>query len=384
MRSSAFTIAILSLVGSLAQAQIDPSSALLLDSGSRTGVRETGLDSGRYTVRPRNDRKTEDPRAPKSTRTTEPETAEQQQPVQRPVEKAPERTVVEKPVEKSAEKSSERTSEISSEKLDKTSTVVEQSTAAAQPVEPSGPLVAEVRDDRRLSMLELSIAPGYLYNASSSGYSYRNYNTASPTLALDARVWMNRSTAIHTSYLGTLGGSVSDSFSGSRSVSVPQQWFELGFRSRKYFGLTRLSPSLVFGIDWQEYQFRAPADSQTRAKISSSGALFSLEAEVPHSPYRSWTLGFVFSPKLQHKEAATAVEFQSGGGVDANSVGISLGGKLRFDRSNAMFWKLTHTIEKDVFSGDASQPDVLTGVVPSGVTITNSFTLIQLGYTWGD
>ena len=244
--------------------------------------------------------------------------------------------------------------------------------------------VYDVRDDRRLTRLELAIAPGYLYNVSDSSYSFRSYTTSAPTISLDAKVWLSPTFAVHTNYLGTVSGNVSDSWTDARNVSATQQWYTVGIRSRKFFGYTRIAPTLEFGLDYYEYEFRVPADAKTRERLGSNGGQISLEAEIPNSPYRSYTLGFSFMPKLAHKEQATAVDFQSGGSVDANAIGVSVGSKIRFDRSNAMFWKFSYTVEKDVFGGDATLADPLRGVAPSGVSVTNSFSLVQLGYTWGD
>ncbi|MES2962368.1 MAG: hypothetical protein V4760_00665 [Bdellovibrionota bacterium] len=350
MRPLAFIL--VSLAGLSALAQSDP-SVLLLNSGPSPADRDRGLEAGRYTVRPKESSKEAKlPRAQQSAGETKSETksegGETRTPSPTP---APTPAVV----------------------------------PAASPTPPPehAVRVLDVRDDRRLTMLEIAVAPGYLYNVSDSAYSYRSYNTAAPTISLDAKVWLSPTFAIHTSYLGTVSGNVNDSVNGSRNVAATQQWNTLGLRSRKFFGATRLAPTLEFGLDYYEYEFRVPSDAQTRARLKSTGAQLSLETEIPNSPYRSYTLGFTFNPKLQHKESATAVDFQSGGTVDANGVGVSVGSKVRFDRSNAMFWKVSYSVEKDVFGGTASLADQ-TGIAPTGVSVTNTFSLIQLGYTWGD
>lgn len=354
MRFALFTrvlLASITVVSVAAQAQIDP-SVLLLNSGSTPADRDRALEAGRYTVRPK-DKDAKVPRNQQSTTgETKPDVAPETKPAQPAASPSPSPTPA---------------------------------AATAQPPAPDAVTPAyDVRDDRRLTMLEIAIAPGYLYNVSDSSYSYRSYTTSAPTISLDAKVWLSPTFAAHTSYLGTVSGNVNDSVNGSRNVSATQQWYWVGIRSRKFFGSTRLAPTLEFGLDYYEYEFRVPSDSLMRERLKSTGGQISLESEIPTSPYRSYTLGFSFAPKLQHKETATAVDFQSGGSVDANGVGISLGSKIRFDRSNAMFWKFTYSIEKDVFGGDASLADPQTGVAPSGVSVTNSFSLIQLGYTWGD
>lgn len=358
MRSVSLLIAIVALSAS-ASAQIDP-SVLLLNSGTAPADRDRGLEAGRYTVRPK-DSTSKTPRTQQSTNESKEQKLEGGEAKNPP-------------------------SNPSASPTPSPDAAAAAAAAVATPTPAPVPSVNDpiVRDDRRLTMLELAIAPGYLYNVSDSSYSFRNYNASAPTLSLDAKVWLTPEFAAHTSYLGTVSGNVNDSSNGSRNVAATQQWYWVGIRSRKFFGTTRLAPTLEFGLDYYEYEFRVPSDALTRERLKSTGVQLSLETDVPSSPYRSYTLGFTFAPKLQHKETATSVDFQSGGSVDANGLGVSVGSKVRFDRSNAMFWKLTYMVEKDVFGGTATLVDPLTGTAPSGVSVTNTFSLIQLGYTWGD
>jgi hypothetical protein len=373
--SSAFAI----LLTQTAQAQIDPSSALLLNGG-RASTRDTALESGRYTVRPAkaDGTKREDARPIASKKPAQPQVQAQQsqgqdnqdsiQPVtlQIPAQPQPVQVV-----------------------RDSAGPVVRR--APPDPRDEAARTAAAQRDDnlprdsgRRFNLVELSIAPGYLYNNSDSYSFYRRYSTASPTIGASANVWFSPSTALHGSYLGTLSGTVNDSFNGARTVPATQQWFHIGVRSRKFFGPDSVAPVLTFGVDYFEYQFRVPGDSANRQKLLSSGGEASIEAEIPGSNGNLWTIGATFAPKLQHKESATAMDVQSGANVEANSVGISVGGRIQFERRDAIFWKLSHTVEKDVFSGDQSAPDPLTGTAPTGLTVVNTFTVFQLGYTWGN
>ncbi|HVK60893.1 MAG TPA: hypothetical protein VM432_05055 [Bdellovibrionales bacterium] len=351
--------------------QVDPSSALLLNSTGDASVRETGIGSGRYTVRPKNEAKKDSSRGIRSetepTPVATPAPAATAQPAPQ-APKPPQAVAPQKPAPP---------------ELTAPQTIPPQVSAPQAPAEAVAAQQATPEARRRV-LMEISVAPGYLYNASESSYSYRNYNTSAPTIAAEARVWFNPSIAVQTSYLGTLSSSVSDSRDGSRSVAAAQQWFTAGLRARGFVGVSRMAPSLSAGIDYMEYEFRAPSDAQTRAKLKSSGIRVSVDADVPANPYRSWTLGFSVAPKLQHRESKTEIDFQSGGNVDATQVGMSLGTNIRFDATSMMFLKLSHVVEKDLFSGPATLADPVTGVAPSGVSVTNSFTMIQLGYTWGN
>lgn len=371
MRGFVF-LTVLILVGAQAQAQIDPSSALLLNSGRSAPVRESGIDSGRYTVRPGRS-----------------ETVRQERPVRRP---APEVQSIEQTQEIRQEIRIESPAQAAAPVADPTPVP----TAADTTVPDSffvGPLPQQIPsqtvsqpapDDRKSTMIELSIAPGYLYNDSSSKFTNRNYSLNSPAFAVDAGVWLAPSFGLRAGFLGTSNAHVSDSLANQRSVSVTEQWFKAGIRTRKFFGSTSLAPILTFGIDYQDYQVRVPSDSQMRAKLTSTGPSFTLESEIPSSQLTSWTLGVAFSPKLKHKEVSNDVDFSSGTSPSASLFAVSIGSKYRFDRSHTMFWKLSQSVEKNVFNGDSSVPDLESGIVQHGVSVTNTTTLFLLGYTWSD
>lgn len=237
---------------------------------------------------------------------------------------------------------------------------------------------------RRLNLLELSVAPGYLYNNSESSYTFRNYNSSTPLVLADINVWLNPGFSLHGSFIETLAGHVNDSIDGSRSASVTQEWFRVGAHGRKFFHFDSSTAVLNFGIDYVEYQFRVPSDARLRGGLRSSGVEFSVEAEIPASRTRWWTVGAALAPKLKQSESSTSIDFKSGGGVDANAVSLSLGGRWQFERNDAIFWKLSHTVEKDLYSGDATLADPRTNVAPTGVAVINSFTIFQIGYTWGN
>lgn len=371
-------------------AQVDPSSALLLNNG-RTTTRESGLDSGRYTVRPKSEpTRVIAPRKQNATATTVTE-ADETVEAGASVMSGPGGSGV------SADAGAGATSVITQTQPGTAKKTAPTGQPHAGPV--TGPVAGPAYEvtnqengftdrylpvDRRRNLLEISIAPSYVYSNSDSGYFYRRYSTSGPALSAEAKVWLRPEVAIHTGYLGTLSGSVNDSVNGSREVSATQQWFSAGFRSRKFFGQSALTPNLTFGLDYLEYQFRVPSDSNVRARLRSSGLQLSLEGEVPFSDRRAWTIGFSFAPKLQHKEVSTAIDYRSGGAIDANAVGLTLGGRIQFDRANAIFYKLSHIVEKDLFTGEATLPDPVTGLTPAGVAVTNSFTVLQIGYIWGN
>jgi hypothetical protein len=239
--------------------------------------------------------------------------------------------------------------------------------------------------DGRTSLLELSVAPGFLYDGSSSNYSFRNYTSTAETIGVEGKFWISSTLAIDASYKTSVSGDMSDTLNGvGRQISVTHDWLTLGLRNKTTFGTSRYPPSLVFGLDYYCYSLNVPSDSQSRENITSIGALLSVETELPSSSYHAWTLGFYVAPKLQHSESGGSAGFSSGGSTDANMIGFALGSRMRFDHTHSVYWKLSHMIEKDVFSGSASLRDPASGTTPVGVGVTNSFTGLQVGFTWSD
>lgn len=373
-----FIIAMAATAHAQSETPMNPSAVLLLNQNQqnqgRTGT--TAIDSGRYTPRAKAEVKPAPVRKPREPGDENPE------PVTVVVPNGQQSTTVE-------------TSSGSSNQAPQPQQIVircdemrpETRQEMQQPVQGNCPppaVSAPVDLGKRLNLLELSVAPGYLYNNSESSYTFRNYTSATPIVLFDVNVWLNPGFGLHGSFNETLGGHVNDSIDGSRTAAATQEWFRVGLHGRKFFSYDSTTAVLNFGLDYLDYQFHVPADAQMHGGLQSSGIEFSVEAEIPASRTRWWTIGTTLSPKLKQSESATSINYQSGGSVDANAVSLSLGGRWQFDRNDALFWKLSHTVEKDLYSGAASLADPRTGVAPTGVAVINSFTIFQVGYTWGN
>jgi hypothetical protein len=381
MRIAVLFIFLALLGGSAVEAQIDPSSAMLLSPG-KVNVRDGGLDSGRYTVKPKSDvhpvRKSETrPRieepAPTPTptptlRSSETATATATATVNGP----PQLVGPQKPPQKPPQKAPQQVSP-------------QEPGPQFSPQEANEPqYVRPVRDERRNTMLEISFAPGYMYNDSKSTFAPRNYFINSPAAALDASVWVNPNFGVHTSFTGTLNANVSDSLNNTKNATASSQWFSAGAKARSFFGDGSKAPVLQFGVDYREYTFKTPSDSLLRNKLTTSGLHLLIDAELPTSGFGSWTLGGEFGPKLSHRESSNAIEFRSGQDPQATTVEVHLGAKYRFNQANTMFWKVSYGVERDLFSGSTTINDPLTGQPQTDVAVTNTFTLFQLGYSWGN
>ena len=146
----------------------------------------------------------------------------------------------------------------------------------------------------------------------------------------------------------------------------------------------RNSPSLTLGVDYEDYQFQVDADAQIRNRLETSGVDLSLLAEIPNSSHYSWEVGINFLPKAKHQETLTTAGVQSGDSPNADVIAVGIGGRMYIDSSNQMFWKISERFEKDQFMGTTSKPDPTSNQTLTNVSVTNSFTIIQIGYTWGN
>lgn len=339
----------------IAHAQLDPNSALLLNS-SNGSVKDSGLESGRYQIRQKKDGASPSRKAQAVEESTDPQMAVSAEPLTYAVPAPP-------PIAMPAP------------------AIVSNPAVKAKP-NPEEKTEERMAPRRLDPILEISLAPGFVYTNSDSSYSFRRYTTAAPTASASANVWLQPTLGLQASYMTTLGGNVGDSPNNTHDIAATQEWITVGLRTKKSFGSSLVSPTLMFGLDYSSYEFKVPESAFTRNKLASRGVKLSLDAEIPSSSAHAWTLGFSFQPKLAHSEGGTDANFETGAGVEANAIGISLGGRIRFEQSDAMFWKIVYTLEKDQFTGEATQVDPNLGVKPSGVSVTNTSTFLQFGYTW--
>lgn len=247
--------------------------------------------------------------------------------------------------------------------------------------------IKEYRDllhpnDRRKNLLEISLAPGYLYSDSSSSYSLRSYLVSSPVLSVGAAIWLSPFFGIHSSYEATLGASVKADSSGTDRVAATNTYYDAGLRFRRYFGVSRRSNQISFGVDYRDNQFKVPSDEQQRMRWATQGVRLSMEVHMMNSTGNAQVLGVEFVPSAKHKEKSD-LAIKSGESVKTNVVGLWLGGDFNFDRTYAAFWRLRHTVERNNFVGSAQAIDPASGVRPEGVSITNGTTVLSVGFTWG-
>ena len=359
--SMACTMSVGAVQTAQAQSSIDPSSALLLNGGSnsnRSRNTETRLDSGRYTVRPR---------------------AQAEKPVT-------EKTSVDKTTRKNSEPVPAATP-VANDPVVSAPTPAPQAISAPVVLEPeadghvvvsdtSSPTSSgDVVQNRRL--LDISIGSAYLYQASESAYSLRRSTMAAPGYGVDAKVWFSPEFAVGGRYFSTLGGNISGG-GGDLATNLTETAF--GIYLRRPFAKS----NLTFGFEFTELNFDVSDSAPDKLKAKSTGFRLAIEGEFANTDSSAWIVGFSASPKLQHEEGSTATHGQSGRGVSAYAVGASVERRWKFDDANALFVRVQHRIERDLFTGTVTVADPVGGATPNGVSVTVGTTLIQFGYNWGN
>ena len=362
------------MVGEISHSQVDASSRLLLRG--RTQNQEIYDESNRYIVRPKSESK---------------DYVERLEPARRPKQvdpsktKNPQTSVVKKDKETQPvieKKDQEEKKQV--EELDKDLTVRMRDTLFGGSTEDISEFRSKLKpNDIRLNYFEVDIFPTYFYQESTSRYWFRSHHSSGTAIGVNLRVWFTPFFGLSTSYLSTLNSELRANPEGSEYFKVDHENLGFSFKFRNFFGLTKKSKSLTFGIGYDEYNFEVPADALQRYNTSSKGVHLRLEAALPDSSYTKWVWGVELMPSLKHEEEGTAVDVQSGTDNDASSVGIWFGKRFYFNRRNQAYWKVYHRAEKVLFDGEADTVDPIDGSLPEGVNVTTGTTMFQLGFTWG-
>ncbi len=238
-------------------------------------------------------------------------------------------------------------------------------------------------DDIRMNMVEISVLLGLISNSSKSNYSYRNYNSSAPKILLGAQFWLTPFMGIYGDYSTSMGGDVAGDPATRSRVLAQHEWTEAGIDVRKYFGMSRRSNSISYGVQFLEYKFSVPGDELNRLKIKSTGFGLHLVSRIPVAPSYAWILGGKFIPRIRHMEMDTGLSASSGSSGESNRLDVIIGGEFKMSRQNQIVWDLTTSFEKNQFGGQATTADPETGLKPKGVTVENTFFLLSFGYRWG-
>ncbi|WP_413289586.1 hypothetical protein [Bdellovibrio sp. HCB337] len=239
-------------------------------------------------------------------------------------------------------------------------------------------------EDPRQNKVDISFAPGFANNESSSNYSFRDYRSVYTAITMGANVWLTPAIGVGGNFLFSLGADTSgDAVTNTRSPAR-YEFLDLGLKFRQFFGFTPLSKSLEFDVLYSDYKMNVNADDLQRAKLKSSGAGLKVILRLPTSKDMAWYLGGSFYPRLQHSESKAGVEVNSGNNTENVRLGVQLGSEIKLSRQSQIFYEGSVMSEKNLFDGTAGVADPATGATPTNVSVTNTMYLFSIGYRWGN
>lgn len=238
-------------------------------------------------------------------------------------------------------------------------------------------------DDVRNNRLELELLPVIAYNDSRSNYSFRDYNSYFNGLQIKANLWFTPLIGFSGKLLYSFAADVDSMAADHSRIPVKFEFVETGLNFRRFFGVSRKSSSVEFGVLYSENKMTAPSNNLYRARLKSQGLGIALKTRVPSSSNYSWVFGGSFFPRLQHVEDQPGVDLRSGSSEENIRVGIEMGGEWKFTREGQMVWGLSMSAERNMFTGQTSLADPKTSLNPSNVSVTSSMYLFSLGYRWG-
>lgn len=236
--------------------------------------------------------------------------------------------------------------------------------------------------DVRKTLVEISLAGFYAYNASQSNSWYRDYHQPFPGLALGATAWVTPYLAVASTLRSSIGSSIKNNVVGSTTTPTTNQWLNLGVRFRRFQGKHAQSPYYILGIDYSSYEMRVPPDDLRRIGIQSAGVRLSYEQFLPMNSSYTWAFGVELLPYLRHEERKTGIDVRSGTRNESHALGLSAGGRLTIDESNTVFWNASQRIERNLYTGASNQVDPAWGNTLDGVTVNNSVTSFEMGFIW--
>lgn len=233
-------------------------------------------------------------------------------------------------------------------------------------------------------IFEISVAPGLMYVDSSSPYWFREYHSSGPGLGLKTVIWAS-AVGFYLNYFTTLSADLTASPNTEKKILADHRFTDVGLSFQKTSNLSKMSPAVIFGIGYTEYQMIIPSGEQDRTRVKSAGLGLSLLAKLPQNTIRSNIFGIELMPSQNITEQKSALKVKSGSSPTAHSIKLFLGQEFTIDESsNQIFWRLSYRHEQAVYKGSANVDDPISGTKPEGVSVRSGVSLFEIGYTWGE
>ncbi|NCN41332.1 hypothetical protein GW916_08795, partial [bacterium] len=365
-------------------ADLDPVSPFIRGGGSSPTI-ET-LDSNRFSVKPSDERRGSIYRSPRSEVqvTTKPQSpppslAEEKKTIKVEVKESEEVIAEKPPTEPSPEKAS------GSEVTHRDTNFLERLRILILGVNDDEFKAIKLRQKKNgdgENSVEISLSPTYFYYNSSSSYSVRNLSSSAPGYSVGLNLWISPYFGIEGKAQASMGSSVASLTDNSvSSLTLSHNRIGLSFRNIDLDN--QLSPQTTWMISYVDNSATTSGSTGGRVSTQSSGFQVAFEAQLPSSPNYSHLIGVSIDPKLTHKESSGVQNYESGQSNVSTAISANIGGRIKFDRKNQVFWLVEHRFEKNLFKGAATRVDPENGTLPDGLSVNQSLTLFSIGYRWG-
>lgn len=239
-------------------------------------------------------------------------------------------------------------------------------------------------EDPRQNKIEISFAPSYVTNESSSNYSFRDYRSVFSGMNLGANVWLTPAIGMGGNFMFSLGADTSGDAATNTRSPVRYEFLEVALKFRQFFGFSPLSKSVDLDVLYSDSTMSVNADDMYRTELKTSGIGLKMNLRVPSSRDVAWFAGGRFYPRMHHSEVKTGIEAKSGNNTENVRLGVQVGAEVTLSRQSQVFFEAAALSEKNLFNGAAQLVDPALGGKPENVSVTNAFYIFSMGYRWGN
>ena len=238
--------------------------------------------------------------------------------------------------------------------------------------------------DLRKNSFELSLASSWIQYQSSGTSWGREAQSKGMGFGVEACYWVSPLLGVVGSYRGSLSGTIQKQFGSDETVPLNQSWLGLGIRFRRFFGSHKKMSSFAWGIDGRQRDLRTSSAESEKFNTRSRAAFLVAEGRIPMTARWVATVQMALAPWVDHQESGGRSGDFSGVDATSTSYSLGLGMEYVFDRGHRFFLKAKGDIEANQFQRSSGLIDPRTGLVSRGVSVSQSFFVLELGYIWGN
>ena len=232
-------------------------------------------------------------------------------------------------------------------------------------------------------LIQIEVAPGFLYADSSSSYFFKKYSFFSQGGSVASEFFVIPFLSIEGHYMGSLGARLK-AVNSYDSFNISYQKWHVSINTHQYKIGQEKTPSLTYGMFFSESQLNVSNDALTRTALKTSGFGLHFRTRLNTSnSNKRWRMGASWAPALVHNEKKGGLDLKSGEKVRSGEIGLHIGQEYQFSHNGFVFWDIKVSNQYNQFSGSPDLLDPQTGVTPKNVSVTETKTFFRFGYHWG-